>query len=194
MGISIHYSGKLKSEKFLPELIEEVKDIAAINKWQYLIFEKEFPLNKFGKKKFNGLLYGISFSPPDCESVCLTFLPDGALVPLWILHPNFIDERKKITLRTVSVKTQFAGPQAHKIIIHLLDFLSKKYLIRFKMSDEAKYWETRDEALLEREFKFLGDLINGFRSHIETIPMNKNETIENYILRIAQGIHKQKKK
>lgn len=93
MGLSIHFSGRLKSQGSLPELIEEVKDIAEIYKWHYSSFVEEFPAGSF-KKSFNHRLYGICFTPPDCETVNLTFLSDGRLTSPW--HGNIILQKKKM--------------------------------------------------------------------------------------------------
>ena len=43
MGLCIYYSGKIKDAASLPLLVEEVKDIAVINKWNYHIYESSFP-------------------------------------------------------------------------------------------------------------------------------------------------------
>ena len=48
MGLCIYYSGKIKDAASLPRLVEEVKDIAAINKWKYRVLESSFP--NFGLK------------------------------------------------------------------------------------------------------------------------------------------------
>jgi len=38
MGLCIFYSGKFKDAASLPLLVEEVKDIAVINKWNYHVY------------------------------------------------------------------------------------------------------------------------------------------------------------
>lgn len=73
MGITIHYSGRLKEAEILPALIEEVKDIAQANHWKYHIFETLIAADKFGAEKYDNNIYGILFSPPESEPVWLTF-------------------------------------------------------------------------------------------------------------------------
>ena len=43
MGLSIHYSGRLRKAASLPALIEEVKDVSDVYGWKYYIFETHFP-------------------------------------------------------------------------------------------------------------------------------------------------------
>jgi hypothetical protein len=189
MGISIHYKGRLKTKKSLPFLIEEVKDIAETYKWKYDILEKEFPRGSFNKTGFDGKLYGICFSPPGSETVCLTFLSNGKLVNPGALQ-FFLD--KKEMLEWSFVKTHYAGVTVHKIIIHLFDYLSKKYLAHFKMNDEAQYWETRDEKVAEVNFNKLNALMDSFASALETQPKKKGETFETYFRRLLEQINKRK--
>jgi len=43
MGLSIHYSGSFNPAASLQEMIDEVKAIAKVCKWQYTIYETTFP-------------------------------------------------------------------------------------------------------------------------------------------------------
>lgn len=45
MGLSFHYSGSIAKPELLPELIEEVLDIAKIYGWKYSIYKTSFPNN-----------------------------------------------------------------------------------------------------------------------------------------------------
>ncbi len=191
MGISIHYKGKLKSEDSLPDLIEEVKDIAKIHHWNFHIFEQVFPENHFGKHTFDGEFYGITFSPPECEPVQLTFISNGEMRSPWIPEVDNHFEEDPSLSNLIFTKTHYAGPTTHKLIIHLFDYLSKKYFSEFRMIDEAQYWETRDEQLLLKNFKVLDRLINAFGKSIESNSMKPDESFEEYILRIAKEIHGQ---
>lgn len=81
MGISIHYSGKIANKQKLPELIEEVQEIAIVHGWEYKIYESAFPttilLNQ--KHSHNGLMYGIDFTPKGCEPIAVCFLSNGKM-------------------------------------------------------------------------------------------------------------------
>ena len=78
----------------------------------------------------------------------------------------------------LSVKTQYAGIEIHKLIIHLLKYLSGKYLQDFKVIDEGEYWETGDEKLLQDTFKRYTDLIESFASSLETYPKNPGKVLK----------------
>ena len=175
-------------------MIEEVKYVAIAQKWEYNIFEEKFSEADYGKETFNEDLFGISFSPEECEPVCLTFLSNGAMVSIISCHIRFNLKDDSELNEYVSVKTQFAGPSTHKHIVLFLEYLSKKYFKEFELMDEAEYWETKDERLLEKKFEFLTGMINSLRSGLEMIPMNKNETYEEYVLRIANGLNNQNNK
>ena len=69
MGLCIHYSGQLGDRRLLPHLIEEVEEVCGILDWphQQVCLEG---------------VEGIILTPPGCETVYLTFHPDGQLVSL----------------------------------------------------------------------------------------------------------------
>ena len=102
---------------------------------------------------------------------------------------NSTDEDYKKYLYMLSVKTQFAGSTTHKLIIHLLKYLNKKYFNEFKVIDEGNYWETEDEKLLEETFEKYNDLLDSVGSALENIPMDSAETFEEYFQRILKIIH-----
>lgn len=194
MGLSIHYNGRFSAQTSLSEMIEEVKDIAEIYNWQYTIYEEQFPSNKFDNDSYTEKIYGISFTPPDCETINLCFLSNGRMSSLAHLKvfENPTDEAHKKYLYMLSVKTQFAGSKVHKLIIHLLKYLSKKYFQEFEVLDEGYYWEIEDEKLLEETFKKYNNLLDSVGSALENVPMDSDETFEHYfqrILKIIQGKH-----
>jgi hypothetical protein len=87
----------------------------------------------------NEELNGIVFSPENYEPLFFTFAKDGKLYSPVYLKYNIEPAT------TISVKTQYAGIDAHIAFIKLLKHLSKKYFSEFDLSDEGKYWETDDE-------------------------------------------------
>jgi hypothetical protein len=184
MGLSFHYKGALKKSQLLKPMVEEVVDIAKANQWPHHVFEEHFPDNSFTSNSANNTLYGISFTPPKCETVCLTFLADGKMGSFFDLNQPLSEKENED--RYVFVKTQFAGPKVHILLINLFDYLSKKYFENFDMYDEGNYWETKNEQLLEETFAKYTNLIEGFDSLLSTIPMEENETMEGYLLRIAE--------
>jgi len=80
MGLSIHFSGRLRKAEFLPAMIEEVIDVSNVYGWKYKVYNTHFTNNCFEKSVSLDNFYGISFTPTDCETVSLTFLSNGVMV------------------------------------------------------------------------------------------------------------------
>lgn len=88
MGISIHYSGRITGKRRLPQLIEEVQEIAAVHSWKSQIYEREFPIDSEAVTSsdsltiagtYDGNLYGIDFTPEGSEPVSVCFLSNGRM-------------------------------------------------------------------------------------------------------------------
>ena len=77
--------------------------------------------------------------------------------------------------------------------MELFCYLNTKYFANFKLTDEGRYWETKDIEILKDNFKRNADLISGFSSALEYIPMEAGETIENYFERLMKLIQSKKK-
>jgi hypothetical protein len=188
MGLSFHYKGALRNPTLLKKLIEEVTDICKANKWKFHVFEEDFPNNTFTIEPNRDKVYGICFTPPKCETVALTFLSNGKLCAFYNLELNKNLEKLEddIYLYFLSVKTQYCGAEIHKILISVFDYLNRNYFENFEFTDEGQFWETRDEKLLEEIFDRYSNLINGFASVLEHIPILEGESMETYILRMAE--------
>ncbi len=196
MGLSFHYNGRFNAGASLAAMIEEVKEIAEIYKWPYTVFEDEFPANSIGKTGYNQNIYGISFTPPNCETINLCFLSNRRMSSA--LHLKFYGNSKNKAeaqyLYMLSVKTQYAGMEIHKLIIHLLKYLDGKYLQDFTVDDEGEYWETGDEKLLEDAFLRYNNLMKNFISSIENFPIRSGESFEDYFERLLKQLHEKHKK
>ena len=195
MGLSIHYSGSFNPVASLADMIEEVKEIAEIYHWKYFVFEQAFPENSLGKEEYNEDIYGICFTPPGCETVSLSFLSNGRMSDLVHLKSFGMDENQeeRSCLYALSVKTQYAGIEIHKLIIHLLKYLDKKYWLDFKVTDEGQYWETGDEELLKETFKRYTDLMDNFATSIEIYPMHHGESFIDYFERLLKQMRDKRK-
>ena len=194
MGLTINYTGNFNPNASLSEMIEEVKDIVEIYKWKYHIFETKFPKNNFGDNNFNEDIYGISFSPPSCEPVLLCFLSNGKMAnpfmfQYWLKSKDKNDEQ---LIYGNFTKTQYAGIEVHKQIIHLLKHLSNKYLTNFRVIDEGKYWETEDEKLLQETFNRYTDLIENFASSVNNFPIKSGESLRDYFERLIKQLQSKK--
>ena len=155
MGLCIYYNGKIKDSASLPHLIEEVKDIAVINQWKYHVYESSFPNETLDSEEHLESIFGISFTPPNCEIVSLTFLSNGVMVcPSCVeFFGNSKNETEKNYIYHLWTKTQFAGMVVHATIINIFKYLNNKYLTDFKMQDESGYWETGDESIMQDNFR-----------------------------------------
>lgn len=184
--MTIHYSGRFKEGASLSKMINEVQDVAEANNWKYHVFNPEFPPDIPPGLDKN--LYGIIFSPPECEPVCLTFLSNKRMTgPTQVEHfldaPNE-DERKFAYM--LFTKTQYAGTDIHKRIIHLFKYLDQQYFDVFKVHDEGKYWETGDTEILEETYRQYCDAIDSYNDALQYIPNEAGETLEEYLLRLAR--------
>ncbi len=166
MGLSIHYSGTIKSPDLVDELVNETSDICDSLDWSYHIL----------KQPNSDQLKGIIFSPDNCEPVVLTFLPNGRMCsPFNIMNKDIYDQHDldPELIYTTSTKTQFAGPDAHQAIIKLLRYLKEKYFSSFDLNDEGMYWETMDKNILLTQFAkydFLLNAVAGALSEMKAVP------------------------
>ena len=83
MGLTIHYSARLKNKDLLPQFVAEMADICESIGWAYdkvdeiveMTDDVTFTPPLDDHKNIH--LEGILFHPPKCESVIFTFLSSG---------------------------------------------------------------------------------------------------------------------
>lgn len=196
MGLSIHYSGRIKDAASLPSLIEEVVDISKVHGWKYHIYETKFPDDTLDNQLSFTPVYGINFTPTESETISLAFLSNGTMIcPARIRF--FADSKSEVErsyIFTNSVKTQYAGAVMHQLIIHILKYLNSKYFENFRVIDESNYWKTEDENLMREKFKEYNTLIDNFALSIQTFPMNTRESLHSYFNRMITYINNLKKR
>lgn len=193
MGLSIHYSGSFNPATSLHELIEEVRDIASVYKWKYHIYEPVFP-EQNDSSQYNDKVYGISFTPPECEPVSIEFLSNKRMSSSinLKLFGNSENEDYQKYLFQVSVKTQYAGPAIHMVVVNIFRYLRTKYFLNFQMFDEGKYWETGDENVLKDLFARYNKLLEMFCDGLECFPVHDDESLESYFNRLIEYINKKR--
>lgn len=167
MVLSIHYSGVLKSTTLIPALVEEVRDVCTILEWRYQLCDVDE-------------IRGILFTPPECETVVLSFLPNGELICL--VRLKFGTGPANI----ISVKTQFAGAEVHKAIIKLLKHLKASYFDTFKLMDESSYWETGDEELLHQKFRQYDCMLKSVSTVLQDFKAEKGDTVDTLAERLEK--------
>jgi hypothetical protein len=182
MGLSIHYEGRLKTSVELKELIDEVIDVCESLNWPHQHFHDTLPKDNAGQMVFKQELFGVSFTPPECETVFLNFETNGRMSdPVSkMIYDNFINGPSEYYV--TSVKTQYASMQVHKQIIDLFRHLSKKYFSEFNMTDEAGYWETGDEKVLHDSFYGSKEMWEKLADKLGT-PKMESESIQDYLRR-----------
>ena len=111
MGLCIYYSGRIKDAESLPQLIEEVKDVATVCDWKYKVDECSFPNNTLDTQENLDSIYGISFTPPNCETISITFLSNGVMACSAgiLLFGNSQNENERNNIFRLFAKTQYAG-------------------------------------------------------------------------------------
>lgn len=180
MGLSIHYSGNIRSREMIDLLIEEVSDVSKTLTWEFHVFNYDD-------------IKGVSFAPKKSEPVFLTFNPDGKI--LWAFNIMCKDIYDDVTLKkewifTTSTKTQFAGIDAHIAIIDFLKHLSKKYLKNFMLIDEGNYWETGDKKVLAKQFSKYEAAMDLFCESLNGMSQIPGETGESLAERLERILRK----
>jgi len=94
-------------------MIEEVRDIAKVFKWKYTIQETAFPKGSLDKDEYDGKIYGITVTPPNSETLSLTFLSNGRMSSTNHLNLyNHLDDKSSSDfLYMLFTKTQYAGKE-----------------------------------------------------------------------------------
>lgn len=179
MGLTIHYSGKLRNPSLIPSLITEVVDISKSMHWPYEIIESvpDIPIQ------------GVLVSPEGSEPLWLTFHEAGFMCnPLLYACVKQVEgvgipESAKTWLCT---KTQYAGVDAHMAMIRLLRYLHQQYFECFELHDESQYWETNDETLCRKKFGEYDKMMNMVGDALDDLQIDPNESSEIVIRQIEK--------
>lgn len=153
MGVTIHFEGKLKSNKDYGQILESAKSFAETNGMDYdLIEESEKTLQRVRNEKdwdYGGLTKGIRIQPePSSDPLNLEFDAD-----------NFIQEY---------CKTQFAEIKTH---IKIIDFLKKiePLFENLIVNDEGEYWETNDPEILQEHIDNCFEVIENAKAENQNL-------------------------
>lgn len=180
MGLSIHYSGKLRNPSVLQSLIDEATDIAYSMKWQ----AQRLPRLK------GTPMDGVLIIPDGSEPIWLTFYtPHGMLFSPLLFESIQKTTKEKIPAEAQSfvfTKTQYAGVETHMAIIRFLRYLSEKYFAQFELHDESEYWETRDEDHCRRIFAKYDKLMGMVGDALDNMDIDSNESQESVMEKIEQ--------
>jgi hypothetical protein len=170
MGLSFHYSGRIREYNKIDSLIEEVKDLCRDLNWTYDILDDD---------QIKGIIVGVGESEP----LWFTFVPDGRTCN--VLNLQYTDPNDKY-YSLCAVKTQYAGPEVHISMIKMLRYISEKYFSEIEVMDEGEYWETGDEENLRKIFARYTMIIDAFAAKLETMERIPGESEESLVNRIEQ--------
>jgi hypothetical protein len=179
MGLTIHYSGKLRNSSSIPSLIAEVVDIAESMQWSYQIIE---PLPDIP-------VQGVLVSPEGSEPLWLTFHEEGFMCnPLLY---SYVQEVEGVGIpesaeQWLFTKTQYAGVEAHMAMIRLMRYLSEQYFEHFELHDESGYWETNDETICRQKFGEYNRLIDMVGDALDSMEIDPEESKEEVINKIEK--------
>jgi len=159
MGVTIHYKGRLDNISLLPELEEELIDLAESMGWQHVKFDDDWNEELHYTQEFkDGSLHmdgnlglkGIAIIPPGSEPVNFAVDPTGQLSSFF-RQMSIIDQDYVDAMDWMFCKTQFAEISIHIWIIELLKYLKKKYFNDLEVNDEGDYWKTGNIKTLQQK-------------------------------------------
>jgi len=176
MGLSIFYSGKLRNLQQLPELSAEIIDICSQLHWPYDYYT---PTAKIP-------IRGIWFHPPGSDPIWMTFLSNGEVADPWTIAARDIPGAQiKMNERIlINPATQYAGPEAHMTLIRLLRYVSKKYFLDFRLTDESEYWETGNAEKCKDWFAMFAVWMNNMSADLGKLDGRGYETGEHFAERM----------
>ena len=179
MGLTIHYSGKLRNPESLPSLIAEAIDISESMHWPYEVIEKSpgVPVS------------GVLVAPEGSEPLWLTFHEAGFMCNPMLYEYVKNAEGKGIPEEAehwLVTKTQYAGVEAHMAMIRFLRYLSEQYFERFEVHDESQFWETNNETLCRKKFKEYDRLMGMVGDALDEMKFDPDESQESVIERIEK--------
>ena len=197
MGITIHYTGKLKHVNQIQPLVDELKDICISLDWEYQLLDMEFGVGGlvFEETEDTPQIHakGLTFAPPESESFYFLFTKKGYQVSSIKILTHTDGEFNEEDHWLFS-KTQFAGPDIHIAVCKLLKYLSGKYFEKFEVLDEGQYWEEEDEAKTRATFQQYTNAINAFANALENYEGPKAKTEEGLIQQIENILKDLRKK
>jgi hypothetical protein len=196
MGLSFHYSGKIRSVSAIDLLASEVEDICNSLDWEYHIWKRKGPRKKSALSTKGKIIKytpddvtGISVSPPESEPLFLTFLPDGSLCsPVKLMFYN--PENNDLVIEVIHTKTQFAGPDVHITLMELLHYLDGKYFAKLKVDDEGLYWGKWDKNILLAQFDKYNKILDRMTEALADFKSKPGESVTSLADRLEEYLRK----
>lgn len=163
MGITIHYSGKLKDPGSVALLVPELQLACQKLGWTYRLIDErvigtaehhtyetdgdhDVHVN-IEVKPLDDRWQGILIRPPECESLFLAFNRSGQLIVYDSPFEEVDTPGRYHARQYMWCKTQFGAVETHIAICDLLRQV-EPYMAEFEVSDEGRYWESQDRETL----------------------------------------------
>ena len=154
MGVTIHFEGRLKSQKDFDEVIEKARDFAKRRSSDIFQLDNDKKLLKRVRNEqdwdYEGTGKGIRLQPHDNSD------------------PLILEFDKNLYIQEFC-KTQFSDIS---VLIDIVDFLRdiESHFDKLSVIDEGEFWETNDIKLLEQKFE---DFFVAFENAIQENPKLK---------------------
>lgn len=182
MGVTIYYSGTLKTPESVHNLITEVSDIARSNNWKYQIigdswedevtFEMDLQNEEEPRFSGNSGLKGIVVQAhPELSGLSLLFDRDGACRTLTEMARDMHERNTG-----AQISTQDAGINAHIRIIGLLQYVADKYLEDWELEDDSGFAVHGNRNQAVKVFEAVDDAIQAVTEAFDTIEMPEDIT------------------
>ena len=198
MGVTIFYKGKLDDLKKLPQLKEELSDIAEWMGWKATRVEDDKPPTGQAPhfaRDGDGLevegdlgLQGIVLDPGEgCESLAFLFDRKGNLRSAFAMM-MIAEGTMGPEYESIFCKTQFAGAETHIRIVGVLKYVAKRFIRNLDVKDDSGYWDTGDRAELERRIGFINDQLDRLERKLTSprVADYANATADELVELIAQ--------
>jgi hypothetical protein len=173
MSVTIRYFGSLRDMSDLTQLKEDLVDIAQTSEWPSEEVDGVFsslrsPVAR-GKSAESAVqtinppltLNGMKLIVhPQTDPLWFTFNPEGEITRLSYYAVDYYIGKKPndpvsrkfefVHQTQASIQTSVGGPELHKLVIKLLDYVKGRYIPDLTVMDDSGYWENRDAASLKK--------------------------------------------
>jgi hypothetical protein len=188
MGVTISYRGSLADLDRVEDFEDRVLDLALelgghARVWRS--FKDDDP-----RRIVRGVMLELY---PGQETTSLLISPEGWLINLFEIEDA---ENGRLTEPPwCFVKTQFGPIEGHVALVELLTALQREFFPNLEVSDEGRYWETRDLAVLRKKMEYVQSAIDGLagglRRHGLTAEAAEDpEILLTRITRVAQMVQR----
>ena len=173
MSVTIRYFGCLKDMSDLPQLKEDLLDIAHTSEWPSEEVDGVFSSLRSPPPSGKGAGSAVqTINPPltlkglklivhpQTDPLWFTFNPEGEITRLSYYAVDYYIGKKAndpvsrkfefVHQTQASIQTSVGGADLHKLVIRILDYVKGRYIPGLTVMDDSGYWENRDGAALKK--------------------------------------------